>query len=44
MRYPVVLFDVGETLIGPRDSFGAVYHRVLGSMGLQMNANLFMHP
>jgi putative hydrolase of the HAD superfamily len=40
MRYPVVLFDVGETLIGPRDSFGAVYHRVLGSMGVDLSADL----
>ncbi len=29
MRYRVVLFDVGETLVGPRESFGAVYARVL---------------
>jgi len=38
MRYPVVLFDVGETLVGPREPFGAVYARVLGGLGLQLDA------
>jgi putative hydrolase of the HAD superfamily len=36
MRYPVVLFDVGETLVGPRESFGAVYARVLRTLGLEL--------
>ena len=36
MRYPIVLLDVGETLVGPRDSFGAVYARVLASLGLEL--------
>jgi putative hydrolase of the HAD superfamily len=36
VRYPVVLLDVGETLIGPRDSFGAVYAAVLEGMGLPL--------
>jgi putative hydrolase of the HAD superfamily len=36
VRYPVVLLDVGETLIGPRDSFGAVYSAVLEDMGLPL--------
>ncbi len=34
MRYPFVLFDVGETLIGPRQSYGAVCARVLEELGL----------
>jgi putative hydrolase of the HAD superfamily len=34
VRYPIVLFDVGETLVGPRESFGAVYARVLEPMGI----------
>lgn len=34
MRYPVVLFDVGETLVGPRESFGGVYARVLRDVGV----------
>ena len=33
MRYSFVLFDAGETLISPRESFGAVYTRVLQAMG-----------
>lgn len=36
MRYPIVLLDVGETLVGPRDWFGAVYARVLASLGLEL--------
>lgn len=32
-RFHAVLFDAGETLIGPRESFGAVYARVLGALG-----------
>ena len=37
MRYPVVLFDVGETLIGPGDSFGAIYAAVAGELGLTLD-------
>ena len=40
MRYSVVLFDVGETLVGPRESFGAVYARVLEGHGLLLGADL----
>lgn len=40
MRYPVVLLDVGETLVGPRESFGAVYSRVLASLGLDLEVEL----
>jgi len=36
MRYPVVLLDVGETLVGPRESFGAVYARVLAAQGMEI--------
>lgn len=38
MRYPVVLFDAGETLIGPRESFGATYAAVLSNLGLELPA------
>ena len=37
MGYQVVLLDVGETLIGPRESFGAVYARVLGRFGVDLS-------
>jgi len=37
MRYPVVLFDVGETLVGPRRSFGAIYADVLRRFGLEID-------
>jgi putative hydrolase of the HAD superfamily len=37
-RYPLVLFDAGETLISPRDSFGAVYARVLAELGVPLPA------
>lgn len=40
MRYPFVLLDVGETLVGPRDSFGAVYSRVLASLGMDISGPL----
>jgi putative hydrolase of the HAD superfamily len=33
-----VLFDVGETLLRPRESFGAVYARVLDGLGLTRDA------
>lgn len=38
MRFPFVLFDVGETLIAPRESFGAVYARVLATLGVVLPA------
>jgi putative hydrolase of the HAD superfamily len=38
VRYPVVLLDVGETMVGPRESFGAVYARVLSPLGLDLDA------
>ncbi len=38
MRYRWVLFDVGETLIRPRQSFGAVYARVLERLGVAWEA------
>jgi len=38
MHYRWALFDVGETLIRPRESFGAVYARVLGPLGLSRDA------
>lgn len=34
MRYPYLLFDVGGTLVGPRESYGAVYRRALLRSGL----------
>jgi putative hydrolase of the HAD superfamily len=36
VRYPFVLLDVGETLIGPRRSYGAVYAEVLGELGVDL--------
>jgi putative hydrolase of the HAD superfamily len=39
-RYPIVLFDVGETLVGPSDSYGAVYHRVLTGLGVELDKGL----
>jgi putative hydrolase of the HAD superfamily len=38
LRYPIVLFDAGDTLIGPRESFGAVYARVLATVGVDATA------
>jgi len=35
VRYPFLLLDVGDTLIGPRRSYGAVYADVLARLGLQ---------
>jgi putative hydrolase of the HAD superfamily len=32
----VVLLDVGETLIGPMESFGAIYARVLAGLGMEI--------
>ena len=39
MRYSFVLLDVGETLVGPSESFGAVYARVLAEMGQDLPAD-----
>ena len=36
MRYPVVLLDMGGTLVGPSVSFGAVYHDVCRRLGLEV--------
>ena len=36
LRYPLVLFDAGDTLVSPRESFGAVYARVLGTLGVEI--------
>jgi putative hydrolase of the HAD superfamily len=38
-RYPLVLFDAGETLIAPRESFGAVYARVLDGLDVSLSAS-----
>jgi putative hydrolase of the HAD superfamily len=38
LRYPVILFDAGDTLIGPRESFGAVYARVLRTLSVDLPA------
>ena len=38
LRYPLVLFDAGDTLLAPRESFGAVYARVLGTLGVDLGA------
>jgi putative hydrolase of the HAD superfamily len=35
VRYPFVLFDVNETLIAPRESFAAVYARILSEVGFE---------
>jgi len=35
-RYPIVLFDAGDTLMGPRESFGSVYARVLATLGVEL--------
>jgi len=39
LRYPLVLFDAGDTLVAPRESFGAVYARVLGALGVTLLAS-----
>lgn len=41
MRYPYVLFDAGDTLLGPRESFGATYARVFARHGLDLPADAF---
>ena len=37
LRYPIVLLDAGETLLAPRESFGAVYARVLAALGVELD-------
>ena len=37
LRFPFVLFDAGDTLFGPRESFGAVYSRVLRDLGVALS-------
>jgi putative hydrolase of the HAD superfamily len=41
MRFGWVLLDVGETLLGPRVSFGTVYARILGAHGLPSDPSLY---
>lgn len=38
MRYPVILLDVGGTLIGPRGTFGQVYSDVFADFGVHCGA------
>jgi putative hydrolase of the HAD superfamily len=38
LRYPIILFDAGDTLLTPRESFGSVYARVLASLGTNVPA------
>ena len=41
MRYPFLLFDAGETLFGPRESWGTVYARVLRPLGVERSPEHF---
>lgn len=41
LRYPVVLLDVGGTLIGPRGSFGEVYAEIFTEFGVRCDAEQF---
>ncbi len=41
MRYPVILLDVGGTLIGPRGTFGQVYSDVFAGFGVRCGAEEF---
>ncbi len=43
LRYPLLLFDAGETLLAPRESFGAVYARVLATLGVELAASDLEH-
>jgi putative hydrolase of the HAD superfamily len=43
LRYPFVLFDAGDTLLTPRESFGAVYARVLATLGVELGASDLEH-
>ena len=38
LRYHVILFDVGDTLVGARESFGATYARVMRTLGADLPA------
>jgi putative hydrolase of the HAD superfamily len=38
LRYPLVLFDAGDTLVAPRESFGAVYERVFAALDVPLPA------
>jgi putative hydrolase of the HAD superfamily len=39
LRYLIVLFDAGDTLIGPKESFGGVYARVLKGLGVDLSGD-----
>ncbi len=39
-RYPIVLLDAGDTILGPRTSFGDVYSAVLDELGLPLDGRL----
>jgi putative hydrolase of the HAD superfamily len=41
MRYRFVLFDVGDTLVAPRDSYATVYSSVLATMGVVRPVEVF---
>ncbi len=41
LRYPVVLLDVGGTLIGPRESFGQVYSETFAEFGVRCDFESF---
>jgi putative hydrolase of the HAD superfamily len=41
LRYPSVLLDVGDTLIGPRVSYGAVYAAALAEVGVDRPPETF---
>jgi len=40
-RYPAVLLDVGETLVGPAASFGETYATVFRRLGLDLPGSVF---
>ncbi|HZN53731.1 MAG TPA: HAD-IA family hydrolase [Candidatus Polarisedimenticolaceae bacterium] len=40
LRHPWVLFDAGGTLLGPRESYGAVYARLLAEEGVVVPADV----
>ena len=37
LRYPIVLLDVGGTLVGPSASFGAVYAEAAAALGVELD-------
>jgi len=43
VRYPFILLDVGDTLIGPRGSYGSVYAEVLAGLGLELPGEKLDH-